>query len=490
MCFGYEPKLDHRYRPPTAVTIRANGSMESYLSTYFRCPEESVKIVSERQLSSASGYFRFGPNSTLFGRLSGKQPAANASSEMFDAVCSAAMDQGTIRLPFDLTEVVDNSYREAYADQWRNGAVSLLSIPYYFIRPLLPVGARRHLQKLYLRGWDKLAFPRWPVDFSVDNLLEQLLVMALKTSGAKEIPFIWFWPDGHKGCALMTHDVETETGRAFCKTLMDIDDSYGVKASFQVIPEERYVVSPEFLDEIRQRGHEVAVHDLNHDGHLYKNKEQFVERAAKINAYGKKYKTDGFRAGVLYRKQVWYDELDFAYDMSVPNVAHLDPQRGGCCTVMPYFIGNILEVPVTTIQDYTLFNILGDYSTQIWREQTRMICEKSGLMSFIIHPDYVIKDQERVVYEELLHHMVDLSEQKSVWLSTPSQVNQWWRARAKMKLVQGQDGWEIENASDGRARVAYARLDGDRLVYDLERRAPAKHAEVSEPVLQTRSAEN
>ena len=27
----------------------------------------------------------------------------------------------------------------------------------------------------------------------------------------------------------------------------------------------------------------------------------------KINSYGKKYSAEGFRAGVLYRKQVWYD---------------------------------------------------------------------------------------------------------------------------------------------------------------------------------------
>src|SRR5262249_46532590 len=185
----------------------------------------------------------------------------------------------------------------------------------------------------------------------------------------------------------------------------------------------------DFLDSIRRRGHELAIHDLNHDGHLYKNKEQFLQRAAKINAYGKEYKTDGFRAGVLYRKQVWYDSLKFAYDMSVPNVAHLDPQRGGCCTVMPYFIGDILEIPVTTIQDYTLFNILGDFSIQIWKQQTEMIRERSGLMSFIIHPDYITEKRECAVYKELLQHLSELREENGVWLTTPSEVNRWWRQR-------------------------------------------------------------
>ena len=57
---------------------------------------------------------------------------------------------------------------------------------------------------------------------------------------------------------------------------MDVDDSFSIKASFQIIPEERYSVHSELLEEIRRRGFEICVHDLNHDGHLYKNHEQFL----------------------------------------------------------------------------------------------------------------------------------------------------------------------------------------------------------------------
>jgi glycosyltransferase involved in cell wall biosynthesis len=484
---AFEKRTQTKRLPSTrtdedVTTNRKNAATETIddsksgqdLSTYFRCPDECVSTCCEDPLPAERGFFRFGRNTILFGRLSGHSVAANPGSEMPDAASDVRTEDGVIHLPFKLSEVVDNLYRESYAEEWRNGAVSILAKPYYFVRPLLPVWARRHLQKLYLRDWETLPFPQWPVDCSVDTLFERLLVMTLKSTGAGTIPFIWFWPEGYKGCALMTHDVETEVGRDFCSMLMDIDDSYGIKASFQVIPEERYSVTPEFLETIRQRGHEVAIHDLNHDGHLYKNKQQFVERAAKINAYRKQFKTGGFRAGVLYRRQVWYDELKFAYDMSVPNVAHLDPQRGGCCTVMPYFIGDILEIPVTTIQDYTLFNILGDFSTRIWRQQTAMIREKFGLMSFIIHPDYVKDDQERAVYQELLQHVVDMRESHSVWVTTPSQVNDWWRQRARMRLVRGPEGWVIQNAGDSGARIAYASLDGDRLVYEIEEPAKPK----------------
>ena len=152
------------------------------------------------------------------GRLAGNLVSKDPGPAIYDAVGGARIEDGVIYLPFDLSDVVDNLHREAYVEEWRHGALSSLSKPYYFIRPLLPVGVRRHLQKLYLRGWDKLPFPRWPVDCSVDNLIERLLILTLQATGADRIPFIWFWPDGHRGCALMTHDVETEIGRDFCPT--------------------------------------------------------------------------------------------------------------------------------------------------------------------------------------------------------------------------------------------------------------------------------
>ncbi len=110
----------------------------------------------------------------------------------------------------------------------------------------------------------------------------------------------------------------------------------------------------------------------------------------------------------MYRRQDWFAALEFSYDMSVPNVAHLEPQRGGCCTVMPYFLGDVLELPLTTAQDYSLFHVLGDYSTTLWQEQIELILEHNGLISFIAHPDYLIEPRARDVYTDLLRLLVRL----------------------------------------------------------------------------------
>ena len=87
-----------------------------------------------------------------------------------------------------------------------------------------------------------------------------------------------------------------------------------------------------------------------------------LQRARRINQYLRAFGAQGFRSGALYRNLNWYGALDISYDMSVPNVAHLEPQRGGCCTVMPYFIGDIVELPLTMTQDYSLFHIMEKYS--------------------------------------------------------------------------------------------------------------------------------
>jgi len=119
-------------------------------------------------------------------------------------------------------------------------------------------------------------------------------------------------------------------------------------------------------------------------------------------------------------------------------------------------LGNILELPVTMVQDYTLFNILNDYSTNLWQQQMKIIMEKHGLMSFIVHPDYVTSERERKTYEALLGRLVCLKEENNVWITLPGEVNRWWRQRAEMKLIQDSDGWRIEGSGSDRACIAYA----------------------------------
>jgi len=443
--------------------------MNKSLCEYYRCPEQHIHLLLKGPLSEERGYFRF-DNNILYGQVRGAITASTPDCSLQDVSSECVPLDGAVCLPFDPTEVVNNLRRETYtssAADW-HPASSFLGRGYYFLRPLLPVGVRRHLQKFRLNGWRHLRFPHWPVDRTVDSVLERLLLLSLRATQQDEIPFIWFWPDGAMSCAVMTHDVETTAGRDFCSTLMDIDEAFGIKASFQVVPESRYDVPETYLESIRSRGFEINVQDLNHDGHLFRSKKEFLTRAVRINEYRRQFRSDGFRSAILYRRQEWYDALDFSYDTSVPNVAHLDPQRGGCCTVMPYFVGNMVELPVTTTQDYSLFHILEEHSIELWKQQIDLIMAKHGLVNFIIHPDYIIRREERDTYEMLLEYLRELVAGKNIWMPLPREVASWWRERSNMKLVEVNGHWHIEGEGKERASIAYASERDGHLVYSFQ----------------------
>ncbi|MGA8540884.1 MAG: hypothetical protein WB566_15380 [Terriglobales bacterium] len=373
-------------------------------------------------------------------------------------------------MPFDLDEVVENLRLERYTEnpEFGSSGKGIVAKIYYAMRPFLPVALRKHLQVLYLGDWRKITFPDWPVDHTVDSILRRSMQLLLRSQQLESVPFIWFWPDGAPSCVSMTHDVETVTGRDYCESLMNLNESFGILASFQIVPEDRYEVTQEFLDSIRGRGFEVNVQDLNHDGRLYNDRREFAKRAEKINEYGRRFGASGFRSAILYRRQEWYSALDFRFDMSVPSSGHLEPQHGGCCTVMPYFVGKMLELPVTTTQDYSLFHYLRSFSIELWKRQIKLILEQNGLITFIVHPDYVMKDRERNVYQQLLTHLSRLRDRERVWVAAPGEIDQWWRQRSQMELVSDGDTWRIEGPGSERACVAYAREKDDNLVFEIQ----------------------
>ena len=298
---------------------------------YYRCPENYVGFDVSATLSCGAEFFQFGPDITCYGKHAESRTAAAGDGIVHGGLKDLSDATNGTRLLFDPAEVVENLRFERYVNGKSHHVHPLRSSfasIYYFLRPVLPIPLRKHLQRLRLRDWSKLQFPKWPVDRTVDKILERLLLVSLASRGVSRIPFIWFWPDGASSCAIMTHDVETTTGRDYCKSLMDIDARFDIPASFQIIPERRYSVPASYLAGIRDRGFEINVQDLNHDGFLYRSHDEFLRRVDKINSYGRLFGAAGFRSGALYRRQEWYGALRFEYDMSVPNVAHLDTAEG------------------------------------------------------------------------------------------------------------------------------------------------------------------
>lgn len=443
--------------------------MRAFLD-HTKCLPSAVEHIATSSGSSPNGFFGF-DGLKLYGRTS-QGPTCPVYSDDLPDVHTAVSDRsGSITLPFSPSEVIDNLRLERYVSAMKRSSASLsdhesaFRSVYYALRPLLPVSVRSILQRIALSKCTKIPFPAWPVDMTVEGLIEALWVLALRFSEHTQIPFIWYWPKGFKSCAIMTHDVETSAGQDLCLALLALDQEYGIRSSYEFIPEVRYEISEDIVGSIQQAGGEICIHGLNHDGRLFSSETEFRTRAKAINQHAQKWGARGFRSPIMYRNENWYDALGFSYDMSVPNVAHLDPQHGGCCTVFPYFCGDVLELPLTTTQDYSLYNILRSDPIAMWTAQIDAILAKGGLMSFIIHPDYTMNSKKQDLYRRLLQMLKQCGEKRDVWLALPGEVDSWWRARNSMTLAREGGTWTVQGTGSERATVACATLKDGKLAY-------------------------
>src|SRR6266853_1368166 len=270
---------------------------------YYRCPEEFAGCFLDGEQSGPLGHFRFGADAICYGSISKGKVHPSPDGKLHDALQDAVVKRGTVGLSFDPDQVVNNLRFQRYCGGSPRPSLlsgGLANKLYYLVRPILGVAVRRNLQKLRLADWRSIPFPRWPVDRTVEQVHETMLRLCVRAHDGERVPFIWFWPKGLPSCAVVTHDVEAVKGRDFCPGLMDVDENFGIRSSFQLVPEERYPLSPSFIESIRSRGFEVNVHDLNHDGRLFASEAKIFDRVHRINHYGAALRAQGFRSGALY----------------------------------------------------------------------------------------------------------------------------------------------------------------------------------------------
>ena len=82
-------------------------------------------------------------------------------------------------------------------------------------------------------------------------------------------------------------------------------------------------------------------------------------------------------------------ELGCSYDSSFPDTDPFEPQSGGCCSILPYFFGDVVELPITLIQDHTMWEILRRDDIALWTDKATWVAERHGLVNVIVHPDYL-----------------------------------------------------------------------------------------------------
>ena len=325
--------------------------------------------------------------------------------------------------------------------------------------------------------------------------------------GSERPPEGWpGWPNGKKFAVVLTHDVEGQGGLEQCHRLMGLETELGFRSSFNFIPEGSYRVPSILRHELVDNGFEVGVHDLKHDGRLFRSATAFRSRAMQINRYLRDWNAVGFRSGFMLHNLDWFHDLDIEYDLSTFDTDPFEPQPEGRHTIFPFWVPRqvpaqksevgapssdfslsasqpfrvsegYVELPYTLPQDSTLFLLLGETTFDIWRKKLDWIAEHGGLVLLDTHPDYMnfneasgTKGQYPVrLYRELLEYLRS-NYRDQYWHALPRALGTYVSRLVSKPVVPDHEGSQTVSpeaestpaGSNGSRSIQLTRLRGKR----------------------------
>jgi hypothetical protein len=360
--------------------------------------------------------------------------------------------RGSILLPFDPDEIMRTLWSERYVELGRASraghAKRLAMRGYYRVRPALPRSAQIAMRRAFSRVQARTRFPGWPAETSLHDLYDLLLGLVASVAG-EPVPWIAPWPAGRSWALVLTHDVETAVGYEHIHLLRDVEEAAGCRSSWNLVPK-RYAVEDGDVADLRDRGFEVGVHGLYHDGRDLESRAILDERLPEMRGWAERWEATGFRSPATHRRWEWMPLLGFDYDSSYPDTDPFEPQGGGCCTWLPFFNDGLVELPITLPQDHTLFVILQRPDEALWLEKTDLLRARGGMALLDTHPDYLLDPGRLALYERFLAHA---TADPGVWCALPSEVSAWWRRRAGSRLERDGDGWRVVGAAADEAAV-------------------------------------
>lgn len=353
-------------------------------------------------------------------------------------------------------DLLEERYRQ------RSERRSLPMKAYYGVKPLMPRSLQLALRRHYAKRQVQVEFPRWPVEPILVERRQAELRAELDRSGAEAVPAIAPWPDGHRFAAILTHDVEGPFGVSKVREVAKLEARHGFRSSWNFVGD-WYPIEAGLFDHLRRHGFEIGLHAIKHDCKLFESRANFEAELPEIHRCLAEWGADGFRAPATHRNPDWQEELGAAYDTSFPDSDPFEPLGGGCCSILPFFFGEMVELPITLVQDHTLWEILREETIDLWTRKSDWIAANGGLINPIVHPDYLDTPARMRMYEELLEY---LEAQEGGWYPLPKEAASWWRQRRDLRLVDDGTTVRIEGEGAERARVQWWRADNGRGVVE------------------------
>jgi hypothetical protein len=319
---------------------------------------------------------------------------------------------------------------------------------YYRLKHFIPDRVRFRLNSMAVRTRHRRSFPAWPCESALMDLWREWLQQALHQVGAEDGWHIGFWPAGHRCCVVLTHDVESTRGLELIDAVADLEEKYGFYSAWN-LPLNQYPIDWQRVARLRARGFEFGAHGLRHDGRLFRSREDFAELAPRLEQLARDHDLVGFRAPSTLRRAEWIAAMSFDFDSSFSDTDPWEPQPGGTCSLFPFYLGQLIELPYTLPQDHTLIHLLHRDPVQLWTSKAHWVASVGGMVLTLTHPDYM-RSGGLAEYEELLRC---LSAIENSWRALPSEVAAWWRRRSELRLYLKQGTPRIEGPSPHAAVV-------------------------------------
>jgi hypothetical protein len=302
---------------------------------------------------------------------------------------------------------------------------------YYWIRNLLPDSLRFRINSMAVRARHRKQFPNWPCESALMDQWRDWLHAALARMGVEDAWHIGFWPHGSPCCIVLTHDIESAAGLDLVDAMADVEEKHGFRSAWN-LSLAQYEVDWNRVARMRARGFEFGAHGLCHDGRLFRSQKDFASLAPTLERLARSHGLRGFRAPSTLRRAGWIAQMSFDYDSSFADTDPWEPQPGGTCSLFPFHLGGLVELPYTLPQDHTLVHLLRCDPLHLWEVKARWIASLGGMILTLTHPDYMGTGRQLAVYEELLKRLAAIEGARR---ALPSEVAAWWRQRSAMSLL-------------------------------------------------------
>ncbi len=326
--------------------------------------------------------------------------------------------------------LIEHYLRENYLPHKRRQPPAAMRA-YYAVKRLIPEGLRHRLNSMAVRARGRAEFPGWPCESVLLDFWRGWLRDSLAAIGVSDGWHVGFWPDGHDCCVVLTHDVEGPAGQRRIEPMADLEERYGFRSAWN-LPLAQFPIDWELVRRLRARGFEFGAHGLSHDGRLFRSRADFAHLAPKLERLAQEHGLRGFRAPSTLRRSEWIATMAFDFDSSFSDSDPYEPQAGGTCSVFPFHLERLVELPYTLPQDHTMLHLLRRGLLEVWITKLEWIASVGGMILALVHPDYCGEGWQLTEYEELLRR---LSALESSWRALPSEVADWWRRRGAFKLL-------------------------------------------------------